>query len=288
MAELKKVALGSDDVSLKALNYLKAAHIDFTLQQIERLVNSKQTKIVQKSLSLLKNMNAPKVASIVKYCLAKFTAKEFPPQAYLELFELAEKHQLTTEIQHHRNQQKGSDLYKDFLECLEGGDHQKGQQLFSAHPTAQCMRCHKVNKKGGDAGPDLSIIGKQTPQYILESIVDPNNAIAAGYGIISATLKSGETVSGTFMSETKEYLSIKVGDKTRKLHNTEIASRQKAISSMPPMNYLLKKHEIRDILAYLRTLKIHKKRRSKGHWWVFISKPYGSIKTTVEIEMCEI
>ena len=83
-----------------------------------------------------------------------------------------------------------------------------------------------------------------------------------GYGITLVTLKNGESIGGTLLKEDAQSITLKLPnpDKPEELIErtislSEIASRQPPISAMPPMGVLLTKREIRDLVAYLKTLK---------------------------------
>ncbi len=59
------------------------------------------------------------------------------------------------------------------------GDAGRGRVVLDEQ---QCLKCHKIGGEGRDVCPDLTSIGaSQTPQYILESIVDSNAVIVKGY-----------------------------------------------------------------------------------------------------------
>ena len=48
--------------------------------------------------------------------------------------------------------------------------------------TITCGKCHIVNGKGKQVGPELTGIGAiQTPEYFLESILTPSAKIVKGY-----------------------------------------------------------------------------------------------------------
>lgn len=151
-----------------------------------------------------------------------------------------------------------ADLAASFRECLEGGDAAAGREIFMTHIAAQCVRCHRYGSEPGSSiGPNLKEIGKKKDRaYILQSIIAPQEVIATGYGTISVTLADGETVSGQFRKETKEHVEIRDAEnQTIKVPVKDITSRTPVISTMPPMNALLKKREIRDLVEYLTTLK---------------------------------
>lgn len=148
-------------------------------------------------------------------------------------------------------------LYAAYDVCLDGGDAVRGKDLFANHTAAQCMRCHKVSGGGGLAGPELTKVAARLPkEKILESMVNPSAQIAPGYGVASVTLKDGSSVAGILKAEDAKGLTILDGEgKEVRVALDKIASRTPAVSSMPPMFALLTKQEIRDLVAYLSTLK---------------------------------
>lgn len=77
------------------------------------------------------------------------------------------------------------------------GDSSRGAAVFEAQG---CNRCHRVTAEGPEIGPDLSAIGAaQSPEYLLESVLDPRAVIVRGYGTI-VVIRRGESqisASGT-------------------------------------------------------------------------------------------
>lgn len=142
-----------------------------------------------------------------------------------------------------------------FIETLHGGNSAQGQRVFETSVTAQCTLCHRIGRRGSNVGPPLGKIGQQSAEYILESLVNPGAVVAPGYGMISVSLKSGETLSGTLMSETATTLELKIGEtETHSINLEHVASRTPAMSAMPPMGALMSRLELRDLIAYLKTL----------------------------------
>jgi len=153
---------------------------------------------------------------------------------------------------------KPGDLLANYQECLQGGRAEKGRDIFMNHIAAQCVRCHKYKDgKGSTVGPNLKAIGvKNDRRYLLESMLNPQAVIAPGYGTISLTLKNGDTVAGQFRKETKKEVEVRdARNQTIRVPLDQIKERTPVISTMPPMIALLKKSEIRDVVAYLATLK---------------------------------
>jgi putative heme-binding domain-containing protein len=141
--------------------------------------------------------------------------------------------------------------------ALSGGDPRKGGGIFWGHPTAQCIRCHSYDDYGGSAGPRINGVGSRlTKEQLLESLIKPSARIALGYGIVSLELKNSRKVSGILQQVNKDSYLLKVGDKPDTLINkADVLKRTDAPSSMPPMQYLLTKKEIRDVIAFLAALK---------------------------------
>ena len=140
--------------------------------------------------------------------------------------------------------------------ALEGGDPEHGKRVFSHNQATQCLRCHAVAGKGGDVGPPLDRIGsRRSREKILEGIVNPQAEVVLGYGVQSVTLKDGTIVTGLLTDETDGEIKIKEGDESRTIPKSEVTSRTPSISGMPPMGALLKPEELRDVIAYLYSLK---------------------------------
>lgn len=196
------------------------------------------------------------------------------PGARLDLIEGASKRD-DAEIQNLLKAQESkldpSDPLAAFQLAKEGGNPEKGKEIFLTHAAGQCSKCHKVDGDGGIAGPDLTGIGsRQNPDYLLQSLVSPSTSVVPGYGITLVTLKNGENLGGILMSESEREITLRLPDPAdpqrqidRTLELGEIASRQPPVSAMPPMGHLLQKAEIRDLIAYLSSLE--EKADKKGH-----------------------
>jgi putative heme-binding domain-containing protein len=98
-------------------------------------------------------------------------------------------------------------------------------------------------------------------KYILESLLNPLATVAPGYGLITLTLKDGKTLSAILDKEDAQSIRLKLPDgKLQTIPVTQIASRTPPISVMPPMLGILTKTEIRDVVAYLASLKAKTKK----------------------------
>jgi quinoprotein glucose dehydrogenase len=144
---------------------------------------------------------------------------------------------------------------------LAGGNAGRGKQIFFRNGSANCQQCHKVGKRGGDAGPNLLGLGaRQDASYILESIIVPSAKLAPGYSPIAITMKDGSVVAGMLMTNTDTEVVVRNVEtqKDTVCKKTDIANLPQAMSTMPPMGAILKKDQIRDLIAYLSSLKSKK------------------------------
>jgi len=142
------------------------------------------------------------------------------------------------------------------LLTLNGGDPKAGEDLFLNH-AVQCVRCHRIKRFGGEAGPDLSKIGKALkPVEILEALIEPSKRIAPGFAFIEFELPDDDLVGGFVQEENDQEVTVRTMDgKIRSLKKETILNRSQPASAMPGMKEALSLKEIQNLIAYLKTLK---------------------------------
>jgi putative heme-binding domain-containing protein len=151
---------------------------------------------------------------------------------------------------------QGTDPLAAHRVALVGGNADLGQALFLNHQSAQCQRCHGVGGHGGIAGPDLKgIATRHDAVYLLESLVYPSAKVVDGYGVVSLSLNDGRSVVGLLQSRTGTSVTVLDGTTPRTFATSTIKEMSSPLSAMPPMAALLTPRELRDVLAYLQTLK---------------------------------
>ncbi|HCQ78549.1 MAG TPA: hypothetical protein DIV46_01100, partial [Verrucomicrobiales bacterium] len=235
-------------IRIEALKILAKFNPVLALDRVEVVLSSNKANTLEKqtALALLGgDLASAKGDSILNLLLNSF--EECPPSLKLDLTEAAAVRQINAPD-------------PDFTHTLEGGDADRGRNLFMNHIAAQCIRCHKVKDgKGSDIGPNLKSAGLQGRGHHLEAIVDPQKTITEGYGSISLTLENGQSIAGLFKSEMKGVIEIKDAEGViTKVASENVKERTPVISTMPPMGAILTKREIRDIIEYLSTLKSKK------------------------------
>lgn len=148
-------------------------------------------------------------------------------------------------------------------EFLEGGDATRGREIFFNNATVQCLRCHRVAAEGGTVGPELTGVGgRQSREYLLESIVNPNAKMAAGFESVVLVLANGQTLAGTLKRESGDSLELEVLDpdtgevRPRTVRKDEVARRERGPSAMPDgLAGQLSSMQLRDVVEYLANLK---------------------------------
>lgn len=150
--------------------------------------------------------------------------------------------------------QSDNDLYQY---SLMGGNIEAGREVYETHLVAQCVRCHNAGGKGKQVGPELKGIGARVDQnYLLESLLNPSAQIANGFQIAVVETSNGEILSGVIAKEdeAKIVLALVSGGETE-IEKSDIQNREmSAVSAMPSMSEILSPEEVRDLIAYLKTL----------------------------------
>jgi len=195
----------------------------------------------------------------LRYVVGRFVSNELSPQLNLDVVEAAKKSadpRVQELIAPYLNSKDNSDPLSPYLETLQGGDPAEGRIVFETSVAAQCTLCHRIGRRGSNVGPALTKIGEKDARYLLEALVAPGATIAPGFGMTSVSLKSGATIAGNLMDSNDSHIKVKTADgKTQKIALNDIGSRTPAMSSMPPMGLMMSPFELRDLIAYLQTLK---------------------------------
>ena len=147
---------------------------------------------------------------------------------------------------------------RPYLDCLFGGDVERGRAIFVEKAELSCLRCHSALplEGGGEVGPRLDGIGERfTRLQLLESVVDPNRNIADGYQGTVFALESGY-VEGRVLSESEELVRVQKSDgEIVELEPAEIEGRRTGLSAMPEGHAeYLSRLEMRDLIAFLAGL----------------------------------
>jgi len=152
---------------------------------------------------------------------------------------------------------KDTAAWLKLLDGLDGpADPEAGRRVFEHPKLAGCFKCHRVEGRGANVGPDLSLIGRTERKWILESILQPSAVVAPHYQAWTIRTADGRTLTGllvhTYLDE-----SHYVDEKGNRfvVRATEVDGVTAAKNSVMPEGLLdmLTDQEIRDLLAYLES-----------------------------------
>jgi len=139
------------------------------------------------------------------------------------------------------------------------GDAVAGRKLFfDEKGKANCVKCHSVNKEGGRVGPALDrIAGRRSPDYIMESILDPSKDIDPEYEAVQVLTLKGTTIIGIRVNESN--FSIQLREENGRFHSfdkKELEAVTVLKKSLMPDNMaeVLTVKELHDLFAFLMTL----------------------------------
>ncbi len=123
---------------------------------------------------------------------------------------------------------------KDLL--ARKGDPERGRRAFFDEQRGNCGRCHLVQRKGTDVGPDLSVIGsKHGAQGLYESILSPSAAISHEYRVWILQTKSAGLVSGTIVEETNDKVTVRDANGKRiSFEKSDVTGRTTSEASLMP------------------------------------------------------
>ena len=236
--------------------YLAALESGETAEQQEAIgvlardkSDAAQQALTQLAKQLKDGTLAPELRLDVFEAVSK--ARHLPDDARLAASQYADQNQLPGE----------EPLIRDTL--LAGGSAERGKELFLYHSDAQCIRCH-----GNPEEPDAAMIGPWLGSagathdlaYLYYAVTKPSKDIAKGYANSMVTLKDGQIKTGRVnkqKSDAKTLILVNSDGAEEKIDRTQIDGSVATSdqSQMLAMTDTLKPTELRDVIAYLATLK---------------------------------
>jgi len=214
----------------------------------------------QIAAALLGRLDSPESLKLLGTWLDKVSRQQAPAGLVLDLLEAARQRnsaELATRLEAIR-QASAADPLGDYTPALAGGDAERGRRLFFEKAEVYCVRCHKVEGRGGEVGPDLSkVAAQQNRQYLLEAVLNPDKAIAKGYEPVVILTTDGRQVAGTLREEDDQQVTLITAEGNLvRVDKREIDERARGKSAMPEdLAKKLTKFELRDLVEYLAGLK---------------------------------
>ena len=144
-------------------------------------------------------------------------------------------------------------IVEQFRQVVRGGrgDPVAGWKVFDA----KCAQCHTIYGKGGQVGPDITGVGRDTLDAVLTNVIDPNLVIGKPYYVHVARTKKGTVFSGLLVEETDNRVVLRDGTKTEVINKPDIDRLVvQNISVMPEgLEKTMTEQEFRDLVAFMLT-----------------------------------
>ncbi|WP_339730773.1 PVC-type heme-binding CxxCH protein [uncultured Gimesia sp.] len=136
------------------------------------------------------------------------------------------------------------------------GDAHRGEAIFRREDLS-CLKCHAIGGAGGKVGPDIiSLGGSAQPDYIVDSLLDPNKAVKENYNALTVITDQGKVFSGVLVRRTDTQLVLRdVNDKIMNVPLDQIDEEVPAASLMPVgLLDKLTQQELIDLTRFLSEL----------------------------------
>ncbi len=252
----------SDKVRATALSIIPESKLpeQRAVELFEKILKKGSIQEQQAVFTALSKFKGEPAVALLANKMEALMKNQVLPSLELELVETVAAsgdERLTALLQQYEAGKPKEDKVAAYRECLEGGNAEKGKNIALWDGNAQCLKCHAIGGPGAEVGPNLINIGsKYDERGLLESLVDPSAVMALGYGFATLTLHSDEVVAGIIEAEDNKSITVKISKtETRVVDKLQVKERINAVSSMPSMADRLTKRQIRDVVAYLATLK---------------------------------
>ena len=136
------------------------------------------------------------------------------------------------------------------------GDPARGERIFR-RADLNCMSCHSLSKAGGEVGPDLSAVGQTSPpDYIINSILNPDQAIKEQYHTLIVQTSEGQVFQGIVTDKDDQRIVLKEATGTPRVVPVASIEDQKPGGSLMPKGLanLMTHAEFVDLVRFLSEL----------------------------------
>jgi putative membrane-bound dehydrogenase-like protein len=150
--------------------------------------------------------------------------------------------------------------WEKYLAAVPGKpDLAQGREVFFHPKLGGCILCHRIDGVGSPAGPNLSTIGAaKSPDYILESLLQPSRNVPPQYESYNLTTSDGKASTAfQLMERGNVHTYIGLDGRPFDVKIEEITKREHLPVSIMPEGMVarLSDVQIRDLVEYLKSKK---------------------------------
>ncbi len=262
VGDLINDALKSQDRGLRGTALGMLNKLDISPELLSAMVNQVISKgeqgEQQRMMKSLGEMPLEKTENLFRSLIQKVRNKDFPDGLRLDLSDAIDASGSTALAEALKQVLPKGDIFEEYADVLYGGNRWRGEQYFKQNETGQCVRCHSMGTTdGASVGPDLSNIGNVLERkQLLQALLEPSARLAPGFGTVKLTLAGGQEVTGILEKESAAELVLRTSEaEPLRVPVSRITHRENYPSAMPPMKDLMSRHELRDVIEYLSSLK---------------------------------
>ena len=165
--------------------------------------------------------------------------------------------QLSGKLKPMSQQPSSADMAKLIERVRTEGDPHRGETVYR-RADLQCIACHAIGGVGSPIGPDLVSIGASAPvDYLITSLLNPNDKIKEGYHTTLVSEKNGNAHTGGLVSEsdTEVVLRDYAGQMNRIARSDIKNITISPVSMMPPgLTSGLREDQFIDLVRFLSEL----------------------------------
>jgi putative heme-binding domain-containing protein len=165
--------------------------------------------------------------------------------------------QLSGKLKPMSQQPSSADMARLIERVRTEGDPHRGETVYR-RTDLQCIACHAIGGVGSPIGPDLVSIGASAPvDYLITSLLNPNDKIKEGYHTTLVSEKNGNAHTGGLVSEsdTEVVLRDYAGQMNRIARSDIKNITISPVSMMPPgLTTGLREDQFIDLVRFLSEL----------------------------------
>ena len=262
VADLINDALKSTDRGLRgtALGMLNKLDVSTELlsNMVAQVLKNGEQGEQQRMMKSLGEMPLAKTEGVFRTMIGQLKGKKFPDGLRLDLSDAIAASGSAGLAEELKAAMPKGDIFEEYADVLYGGNRWRGEQYFKQNETGQCVRCHSMGAAAGESvGPELSNIGNLLDRkQLLQALLQPSARLSPGYGTVKLTLKGGQEVTGILEKESASELVLRTSEaEPLRVPLSRIIQRENYPSAMPGLEGLISRHELRDVIEYLSSLK---------------------------------
>ena len=210
-------ALASDAPALRAQARAIVARIDPARGQpmLDEAVAQGTLAEQQAAIAALGSIDTPAATKALERQVGAMVAGALKPELAIDVLDAvavradrADRAELKARAEAWRDGLAARSKLGPWVLAESGGDAERGRQVVNFHSAAACLRCHMAEGTGGHAAPSLAGVGNRHDRAgLVASLVDPNAAVAEGFGPISAMPAMGTVLTPREVRDVVEYLA---------------------------------------------------------------------------------